>query len=139
MLFPSFQKPVITRLNLMAGKWLLTNEKKLFRNVPAPSVHMTCDSGKMISIENKLFVSKIFTLTFLYLGEIYDTKVMKVKYYAMEAIYKVALSSKLSNVSNICWLQRQQQRWVLKLGRDIDQQLINAITSALDSRNLALI
>ncbi|MDB5110531.1 MAG: hypothetical protein JWR67_1645 [Mucilaginibacter sp.] len=139
MLFPSFQKPVTTRLNLMVDKWLLTNENKLLRNAPVWSIHIGGDSEKIIHIENKLFVSKIFTLTFLYLGEMYDTKVMKVKYYAKEAMYKVALSSKLSNVSNICWLQRQQQRWVLKLGRDIDQRLINAITSALDSQNLALI
>ena len=88
----------------------------------------------LVKSQNKLSSSKIFSISFSYSGQVYQTKVLKVTYSSNQSLYKVALSSKIADHSSICWLQYQTQGWDLLLGHELDERLKQAITLAIGCR-----
>jgi hypothetical protein len=76
--------------------------------------------------------AEIFTIKFNFLNQAYLTKVMKVKYGSDHAIYKVALCSRLSAGSSICWLEHLPGGWIMLLGNDMDQGAKKAIIAAIE-------
>ncbi len=75
-----------------------------------------------------------FTITFSYRQQLHRTKVNLSGTKYGTPIYKVALSSRLSNPSRICWLQNTPDGWVTSLGDSLDSKLIGAITSAIEDQ-----
>ncbi|RWY50921.1 hypothetical protein [Mucilaginibacter gilvus] len=76
--------------------------------------------------------SKIFSISFNYLKTAYHTKVMKVLYAGRDAMYKVVMPSSLNEGSNMHWLQRQDEAWVVIMGEPIDAKLLKAVTASID-------
>lgn len=72
----------------------------------------------------------IFPITIRYKGCAITTKALKLPYLPEGVIYKVVLISKLS-ATNQCWLNREKSSWGLIMGRDIGNELINAIREAI--------
>ncbi len=75
---------------------------------------------------------KIFTIKYSYLKQLYCTKVLKVVGGFGDPFYKVVLGGGISNNSSLCWLQRQAQGWGMILGYELDENLKQAITSAIE-------
>jgi hypothetical protein len=96
------------------------------------------DTGPSLRAIKKehLLSSQIFGVNFHYLQQAVDLKVLKVVYGGGETIYKVALKSALSKWNNICWFQHRLQGWVILLGRELDEKLKSAITSAIELEEL---
>lgn len=81
----------------------------------------------------KPFADK-FTITFSYKQHLHRTKVNVSGTNYGTPIYKVALSSRLSNESRVCWLQNTAEGWVTLLGDTLDIKLVKAITSAIEDQ-----
>ncbi len=75
-----------------------------------------------------------FTITFSYQQQLHRTKVNVSGTAYGTPIYKVALGSKLSHASRVCWLQNTKKGWVTLLGDTLDAKLIKAITSAIQDQ-----
>ena len=75
-----------------------------------------------------------FTITFSYQQQLHRTKVKVSGTAYGTPIYKIALGSKLSNASRVCWLQNTKKGWVTLLGDTLDAKLIKAITSAIQDQ-----
>ncbi len=91
-----------------------------------------------VKIQNKLSSSKIFSITFSYLGQLYHTRVLKVTYSGNQSLYKVALSTKIADHSSVCWLQYEPQGWAMLLGQELDERLKQAITIAIGCQEFYL-
>jgi hypothetical protein len=117
------------------------NKTSLRANEPRVGGDETCPVSAIIeenkgSIDTRLSEDNIFTISIIYLEQVFQTKVMKTTYRDNRSIYKIALGSKLSKSTNICWLQSSPQGWTLQMGSDIKIDLINAITLAIEGSGL---
>ncbi len=84
-------------------------------------------------IGKQLFVTKIVLISFNYLERACRTKALKITYSNGYFIYKVVLESNISIGSRLCWLQYIHGQWSVILGTDIDENLLIAITSAIEA------
>jgi hypothetical protein len=75
---------------------------------------------------------KTFTITFHYLQQFHQLRVMKVMRPYDSPIYKIVLSSALKCNGWICWLKRQSKTWSLLLDNSIDEKLIATIGLAIE-------
>lgn len=84
---------------------------------------------------NRKAEPEIFSISFSYQGQRYQTKVLVSGNGKESALYKVALNSRLAGESTpVCWLQRSPQGWVNLLGKPMDAALLTAITAAIEHR-----
>jgi hypothetical protein len=93
----------------------------------------TIGQRKPIKGSKQLFVTKIFSISFNYLQRACRTKALKITYSNGYFIYKVVLESNISIGSRLCWLQYLHGQWSVILGTDIDENLLIAITSAIEA------
>jgi hypothetical protein len=100
----------------------------LHQPVSTPPLTIVADTRKRIS-------AFIFSISFNYLHKIADIKVLKMVYPDKDVIYKIVLNSSFNQPVRDCWLQHQPQGWVILLGHQLDQHLVNAITTAISSGN----
>jgi hypothetical protein len=138
MLVSAFAKPVIAPKKLVTNTRTrtATDHDMLISGVP---VSFSSDIKEtLVEIKNRLSSHKIFSITFNYLGHVYHTKVLKVTYSANQPLYKVALSSSISNNTPICWLQHQPQGWTMPLGQELEERLKQAITLAIGCQEFYL-
>jgi hypothetical protein len=131
MLVSAFAKPVIAPKKLVTNTRArtVTDHDILISGVPISFSSAVKETP--VEIKNRLSSHKIFTITFNYLEQVYHTKVLKVTYSGNQPLYKVALSSSISNSTPICWLQHQPQGWTMPLGQELDERLKQAITLAI--------
>ncbi|HEY8660186.1 MAG TPA: hypothetical protein VIL78_14230 [Hanamia sp.] len=87
-----------------------------------------------VKIHNILSSSKIFMITIHYLLHAYHVKVLKIIYRGNESIYKIVLSSQISDNIRVCWLQHELQGWIILIGHNLDKRLIRTLTSAIESQ-----
>jgi hypothetical protein len=138
MLVSASAKPIIAAKKIVPGTRTLTvtDHDILISGVP---VSFSSDIKEtLVEIQNRLSSHKIFTITFNYLGQVYQTKVLKVTYSGNQSVYKVALSSKIANHSSVCWLQYEPQGWVMLLRQELDEGLKQAITLAIMCQEFSL-
>jgi hypothetical protein len=83
------------------------------------------------TVETGLFTADIFTISFNYLQQVVQMKVMKISYCDRRAIYKMVLGSDLGQTVRDCWLQHAPQGWVTVLGQGLADDLKRAITTAI--------
>jgi hypothetical protein len=67
-----------------------------------------------------------------YLDSVYTTKMLKCTYSRWNVLYKVALPSVISPVSQ-CWIAREGLAWKPVLGQCSDPELLGAILQALQA------
>lgn len=131
MLVSAFAKPVVAPKKLVPNTRTrtATGHDILISGVPVSFSSRVKETA--VEIKNRLSPHKIFSITFNYLGQVYHTKVLKVTYSGNQSLYKVALSSSISNSTPICWLQHPPQGWTMPLGQGLDERLKQAITLAI--------
>jgi hypothetical protein len=105
---------------------------------PISLANTVAEAAPLVKDQNKLSTSIIFSITFSYLGHVHHTKVLKVTYSGNQFLYKVALSSSISNGTPICWLEHQPQGWTMLLGQELDEKLKQAVTLAIGCQELKL-
>lgn len=126
-------EPLIVPLNVVTDKPIretLTSDTNVVGS-DILSFSPVLKRKSFFKMDNLLSSSKIFIITFSYSGIEYHTKVLKVIYREKESIYKVVLSSSLTNIW-MCWLRRQPQGWEIVFGQELDEELKQSITSAID-------
>jgi hypothetical protein len=126
-LISEIRKPLVAHKKTMGGTGLfeIGNKKMAVPGVPI-------FSAVNITKTDLPSLSKIFSIKFKYLEQIYHTKALKTAHGYGDPFYKVVLSSSFNPGASICWLQRQPQGWIMLLGPDLGEGLKNAITSAIE-------
>jgi len=126
-------KPIISLKKTVPGtrSRAVTDQPILISGSPISLANAIAEAAPLVKDQNKLSTSKIFPITFGYLGHVHLTKVLKVTYSGNQSLYKVALSSSISNSTPICWLQHQPKGWTMPLGQELDEKLKQAITLAI--------
>jgi hypothetical protein len=109
---------------------------KLITGFPISFSRIISKEDLSVKIQNKPPSSKIFSIRFSYLGQIYQTKVLKTTYSGNQSLYKIAIGSNIAIHISICWLQYQAQGWVMLLGAKMDERLKQAITVAIERQEL---
>jgi hypothetical protein len=82
-------------------------------------------------LKTGLLTADIFTISFNYLQQPAQMKVLKISYPGRRAIYKVIISSGFRQTVRDCWLQHGPQGWVILLGQGLADELKRAITTAI--------
>jgi hypothetical protein len=122
----AYQKPIVaTSLEPIAR----TRSKSFV--APQKSARHTLETG--------LFTADIFTISFNYLQQVAQMKVLKISYSDRRAIYKVILSSSFRQNVRDCWLQHEPQGWVTVLGPGLADDLKRAITTAISFHEFSAI
>ena len=133
MLVSEPPKPIIALEKTVPGtrRRTVTDHHILIPGSPISLANTVAEAAPSVKTQNKLFTSKIFPITFSYLGHVHHTKVLKVTYSGNQSLYKVALSSSISKSASICWLEHQPQAWTVPLGHELDEKLKQAVTLAI--------
>lgn len=92
-------------------------------------------SASALMPESLKDTADIFSIAFTYNDRLYKTKVLKAGTADKDSFYKVALSSALIHGNGIYWLQRRENGWTSLLSKEINSDLLTAITSAIDELN----
>ena len=140
MLVSEPPKPIIALGKTTPGtrSRTVTDHHILIPGSPISFANPIAEAAPIVKNQNKLSTSKIFQISFSYLGHVHHTKVLKVTYSGNQSLYKVALSSSVSNSTPICWLQHQQQGWTTPLGQELDERLKQAIILAIGCQEFYL-
>jgi hypothetical protein len=104
MLVSEPPKPIIVLEKTVPGtrRRTVTDQPILIPGSPISLANAIAGAATIVKNQNKLSASKIFPITFSYLGHVHVTKVLKVTYSGNQSLYKVALSSSISNSTPIC-------------------------------------
>lgn len=134
MLVSTPYKPIIIPKKTMSDTLI---EDAIDIDILIPSSHIFSTNvivKEDISVKThkRLSPSKIFMITISYLLLVYHVKVLKIIYKSNESIYKIVLSSQISDNIRICWLQHELQGWIILIGHNLDKRLIRSITSAIE-------
>ena len=139
MLVPAFQKPEQHPLKVVTDTTSITGEDALLHAITlkaeaAVNPMMEKSEPALQVVETQQIDN--FTITFSYAQQLHRTKVLRVGsgYKKPVYMYKVVLNSRLSNgEAKMCWLQQNGQNWDVLLGDNIDDTLLKAITTAIES------
>jgi hypothetical protein len=136
MLVTEVYKPKLVSIKKLADNKPLdvTDKGVAVQDIPVFYSIAVTESEPSVKIQSFLSLLEIFSIKFSYLKQIHHTKVMKVNYKNNAAFYKVVLCSSISNNASICWLEHSLQGWSMLLGRELNEGLKRAITSAIECR-----
>ncbi|WP_217649469.1 hypothetical protein [Mucilaginibacter polytrichastri] len=137
MLVSAFQKTELTPLQIVTDKVTIDADERLHAIAcKTETLSATNNSEPVLQVIDNKDTPNDFSITFSYAQQLHRTRVLKigVGYRKPAYVYKVVLNSRLSGgESQLCWLQQTQQGWNILLGNNLDNQLVKAITTAIES------